>query len=255
MSLLYSQANTARHELQYIPTPAGQGRFHHPYPFSQYVDEVEGALDRVGFEIQAQEFEVSPDHQRFFGALEIAPRHYSAEDPEYSLLVGVRGSHDQSIPHGLVLGSRVMVCSNLAFSGNIGSLTTKQTTHISRRLPRLLNDTVARIPELAQAQAEKFDAYHNYEFNNPRAGDAALVEIFRQGGLSAAQLGKAIREWDQPSYQEHASHGRSAWLLFNSVTEALKPAGDHVNHNLIAQRTEIADRFLSNLVGVSNRLQ
>ncbi len=258
MSLLYSQANTSRANLAHIPTPAGMGRFHHPYPFADYVDDVEEALDRVGFTVQAQEFEVDPSHQRFFGALEIAPRsdaHYGPGDAGYSLLVGVRGSHDQSIPRGLVLGSRVFVCSNLAFSGNIGSLTTKQTTYIARRLPRLINETVARIPALAEAQDRKFEAYQAYEFSNPRAGDAALVEIFRQGGLSAAQLGKAVREWDQPSYAEHAEHGHSAWQLFNAVTEALKPGGERVNHNLIAQRTEIADRFLSNLCGVQHLAQ
>lgn len=249
-NLLYSEANTARHELRLIPTPVGQGRFHRPYPFAEYVDNVEEALDRVGFDVLAEEYEVTADHQRLFGAMEIAPRHFAESDPEYSLLVGVRGAHDQSIQRGLVLGSQVMVCSNLCFSGNIGAFNTKQTTHIARRLPRLINETVAHIPALAEAQDRKFAAYKDYEFSNPRAGDAALVEIFRQGGLSAAQLGKAVREWDQPSYREHAAHGRSAWLLLNSVTEALKPGGDRVNHSLIAQRTEIADRFLSNLVGV-----
>jgi len=234
------------------------GRFHQPYPFARYVDDVEESLDRVGFEILAEEYEVTGDHQRLFGAMAIAPRsdarHYGEADPEYNLLLGLRGSHDQSLQRELALGSQVMVCSNLCFSGNIGQFHSKQTKYLHRRLPGLISNTVARIPELAAAQDRKFDMYKDYQFSNPRAGDAALVEIFRQGGLSAAQLGKAVHEWDKPSYEEHTEYGRSAWQLLNAVTESLKPGGDRVNHSLIAQRTEITDRFLSNLVGVEQRL-
>jgi len=254
MALLYSQANTARHELALIPTPAPMGARHRPYSFDAYVDNVEDSLDRIGFEVLAQEYEVSPDHQKFFGAMEIAPRVLTGEvytDAEYKLLVGLRGSHDQTIPRGLVLGSQVLVCSNLIFSGNIANFNTKQTTFINRRLPRLINESISHIPQLAQAQHDKFEAYQQYTFNNSRAGDAALVEIFRQGGLSAAQLGKAVREWDQPTYEEHARFGKSAWLVLQSVTQALKPGGENVNHHTIATRTEIADRFLSNLVGIA----
>ena len=255
MSLLYSTANTQRHELALIETPAAMGPRHRPYSFDQYVTNVEESLDRVGFEVVEQEYELSPDHNKFFGAMEIAPRVVTGEvytDAEYKLLVGLRGSHDQTIPRGLVLGSKVTVCSNLLFSGNIANFNTKQTTFIHRRLPKLISESIGHIPELAQKQHEKFEAYQNYQFSNPRAGDAALVEIFRQGGLSAAQLGKAVREWDQPTYEEHTQYGKhSAWCLLQSVTEALKPGGQNVNHVTIANRTETADRFLSNLVGIN----
>lgn len=250
MSLLYSQANTQRHELELLPKPVPMGPRHKPYPFAQYVNDVEEGLDRIGWEINAQEYELDEEGKRLFGALEIAPRTVSGEvlsEEEYRVLVGLRGSHDQSVSRGLVLGNKIMVCSNLMFSGNIASFNTKQTTNIVRRLPRLINDAIGHIPEMAQAQHDKLERYKEYEFSNPRDGDAALVEIFRQGGLSAAQLGKAVKEWDEPTYEEHARFGKSAYLLLNSVTEALKPGGQNVNHNLIAQRTEIADRFLQNL--------
>lgn len=260
-NLLYSQANIDLEGLRQVATPPPQGRFHQPYPFAEYVDNVQEALDRVGFQIQDQEYELSPDRQAFFGALQIAPaddspvlegEYIPANEPDYSLLVGVRGSHDQRIPRGLVLGSRVMVCSNLHFSGNIGSFVSKQTKYLHRRLPGLINEVINHIPDLAEAQDRKFDAFKAFEFRNPRHGDAALVEIFRQGGLTASQLGKAVREWDKPSYEEHAQYGNSAWQLLNAVTESLKPNGERVNHNLIAQRTAVADRFLSNVVGIQD---
>jgi hypothetical protein len=269
MSLLYSHAGNPHMtlaELAQVATPQGQGRFHRPYPFHTYVEDVESALDRVGFDVLERDLEVTKDSNRFFGALAIAPRgdtpvvtvenvtedckNYRENDAGYELLVGLRGAHDQSLKRELVLGDKIFVCSNLSFSGSIGSIATKQTTNIHRRLPGLISKAVAMIPELAEQRAGMFDAFKNYVFPNPRGGDAALVEIFRQGGLSGAQLAKAILEWDNPSYEEHAQFGKSAWLLRNSVTQALKPAGQNINHNLIADRTTIADRFISNLVGL-----
>jgi hypothetical protein len=253
MPLLYSQANISRQGLAAIPTPPGQGRFHKPYPFAAYVDDVEEALDLVGLQIVRNEFEVNPARTSFFGALEVEPKELVGElitARDYSLIVGLRGSHDQSLPRGLVLGSRVMVCSNLAFSGNIGKFNTKQTLNVGTRLPRLINETVARIPQLAREQDEKFQAFKDYQFTNRRTGDSVLAELVRQGMLSGSQFTRALREWDSPKHIEHAAYGDSAWQLFNAVTEALKPTGATVNHNLLAQRTEAADRLISNIVGL-----
>lgn len=268
MSLLYSHAGNPHlslAELAQVPTPQGQGRFHRPYPFHTYVEDVESSLDRVGFDVLERDLEITKDQQRFFGALAIAPRDgepveifentdgdkcYRQGDADYELLVGLRGAHDQTIKREMVLGDKIFVCSNLSFSGSIGKISTKQTTNIHRRLPGLIADAVSKIPALAKQRGQMFEAFKNHVFPNPRSGDAALVEIFRQGGLSGAQLAKAILEWDNPSYEAHLEWGRSAWLLRNSVTQALKPAGQNINHNLIADRTTIADRFLSNLVGL-----
>jgi len=253
MSLLYSQANTKRSELQHLVTPAPMGPRHRPYAFDNYVNDVEESLARIGWVVNDQEYEITHEGKRLFGAMEIAPEVLTGEllnEEEYRVLVGLRGSHDQSVARELVLGNKIVVCSNLLFSGDITKFSTKQTTNIVRRLPRLISDSIGHIPAMVEHQHNKLEQYKNYEFSNPRGGDAALVEIFRQGGLSGAQLGKAIKEWDDPSYPEHAQYGKSAWLLMNSVTEALKPTGATVNHNIIADRTEIADRFLQNLVGV-----
>jgi hypothetical protein len=249
MALLYSTANTSREGLAQVATPPPMGRFHHPYSFSGYVDDVTESLDKIGFEVVQDEYEVSPDRQSFFGAMEIAPVSGEITSPGYSLLVGLRGSHNQRLPRGLVLGSRVMVCSNLAFSGNIGDLHTKQTKHIGARLPKMINEVVAQIPVLAEKQELKFETYKNYQLTREEA-DSTLVEIYRQRGLSGAQLGKAVNEYDNPTFEEHAAYGDSAWKLFNAITQSLKPGGATVNHTTIADRTAIADRFLSNVVGL-----
>lgn len=253
MSLLYNPSNESlrtREQLHSLPLPAALGRFHRPVEFGAFADLVAHRMDRAGFEIREEEYAVSKDGNRMFGLMEVAPlegEYISARD--WSLQIGLRGSHDQSIPRALTLGSRVMVCSNLCFHGDLGVFATRQTTNVWDRLPGLVEAALSRLPEMATRNQARFDAYRARELR-PRHGDAALVELHRRGALSAAQLGRAIQEWDTPSHEEHAEDGHNVWRLFNASTEALKPTGERVNHDLVRARSETVSTFLDEVVGL-----
>jgi hypothetical protein len=119
---------------------------------------------------------------RFFGLIELQLPNVAGND-DFGLMVGLRGSYDQTLPRGLAVGSRVFVCDNLAFSGDV-TIKTKQTTYIGQRLPRLIAQAVDRIPALASAQSAKFDAYRNTTIGQ-RAGDAMVLALRAQAGYSA----------------------------------------------------------------------
>jgi len=250
-NLLYSSAtdrlvNLA--EMRDLPMPdhGSMGRFHKPYPFYDYVSDVMEAFSNHGVEIVSEEHAVTKDNERYFGVMQIKPlqgEYISAED--WSLLVGLRGSHDQSVSRGLVIGTRVMVCSNLCFSGSLGKIATKQTTHMGDRIRILINDSVRMIPEAAQSQERQFNAMKAFQMRN-RTGDAALVEIHRRSGLSGSQLSRAIREWDEPSHEEFAVDGFTAWRLLQACTEAVKPTGNNSNPSIVHDRTTIAHGVILN---------
>lgn len=252
-SLMYNAQNETllnRFELAQLPLPAALGSRHNPYPFSDYIDEVTHALNLNGLQITNEEFAVDHDNLRMFGIMEVgAIEGQLITDEDWKLLVGVRGSHDCKISRGLTLGSQVLVCSNLCFHGNIGTFNTKQTLNIGTRLPGLIQDAVAHIPELAETQQLSFDNYKN-QIMLPRQGDAMLIELHRRGGLSSSQLGHAVKEWDNPSHEEHAEHDYSVWRLLNACTEAVKPTGNNVNMNTIQRRTQITSTLMDELVGV-----
>jgi len=257
MSLLYSQANINRNELNLLPTPESLGRFHQPYGFGEYVDNIHESLDLLGLEVRNQEYETTHDNNRLFGALEVGLKEGDLiTSDEWKVLVGLRASHDQSVARGLVIGSQVLVCSNLCFSGNIANINTKQTTHLGQRLPRLIRNAVDQIPELAHLEEQRFDAYKALEVK-PRVGDAGLVELYRRGSFTNAQLAKAIHEWEEPTYEAHkladpGSVTRSGWRLFNAATEALKPAtqSSNADGNALTRRTQIVSNFLNECVGL-----
>ena len=257
MSLLYSQENISRNELNLLPTPKALGRFHQPFGFGEYVDNVYDSLDLLGLEVRNEEYEVTHDNNRLFGALEVGLKEGDLiTSDEWKVLVGLRGSHDQSVQRGLVIGSRILVCSNLCFSGNIANINTKQTTNIRSRLPNLIRNAVDYIPELAHLEEQRFDAYKALELK-PRAGDAALVELYRRGAFTNAQLARSINEWETPAHIEHthADAGavtRSGWRLFNAATEALKPATESSNAdtNALTRRTQVISGFLNEVIGL-----
>ena len=251
-NLMYNPGNEAlmsRAILHNLPVPAPQGPRHRPIGFGPYADEVVEALNLNGLRTVQEEYAVSNDGNRMFGVLEVEPLEgelITADD--WKLLVGVRGSHDQKISRGLTLGSQILVCSNLCFSGNLGTFHTKQTTNIWSRLPGLIGEAVKRIPEAAQRQELEFNRFKEVELI-PRHGDAALVELYRREAMTAAQLGHAIQEWDTPSHVEHAEHGHSLWRLHNAFTESLKPTGQTVNMQTISERTEVGSQFLREVAG------
>lgn len=259
MSLMYLAGQdipTSREGLIHIPTPAGMGARHNPYPFGQYVEDIHHALDMNGIAVANEEYVVGHEGQRLFGMMELAPKPLEGElitAKDWNLTLGLRGSHDQSIARGLVLGSQTIVCSNLMFDGDLGKFVTMQTTNIGSRLPSLIRGAVARIPEVARRTEQRYDIYKNFEMRQ-RWGDAALVEIHRRGGLSGAQLSRAISEWDRPSHEEHAEHGFSAWRLMQACTESLKPTGQTVNMNIVQDRSERVSSFIDEITEMDRML-
>ena len=256
-SMIYpSSTNTeySREQLGVIATPPPMGSRHYPYSFQEFVETIYHGLDIQGIEVVGEEFVTSHENMRLFGALELEMpvmegEYIPADGKDHRIVLGLRGSHDQSITRGLALGSQVFICSNLCFSGNLGNIATKQTTNIGARLPGLIRNAIEMIPAEAERNVVRFDRYRNSEIPQ-HAGDAALVEIFRRGGLSGSQLGKAVREWDTPSHPEHGEQGFSIWKLFNACTEAVKPGGANSNPETVYERTGNISSYLDSIVGL-----
>jgi len=244
-------AHVSYDELAHLPVPDARGSRHAVRPFVDDVDIVLDQFQSIGARVEDTAYGVlSRDGlpARFFGLIEL--RLPNVEDEDFGLMVGLRGSYDQTLPRGLAVGSRVFVCDNLAFSGEV-TIKTKQTTYIAQRLPRLIAQAVDRIPSLAAAQSAKFDAYRNTTVGQ-RTGDAMLVELVRRGAMAPSQLGVAIKEWDTPSHQEHAALGWTTWRLHNAVTQAIKPANpERAAVPMTWQRTQLMTRFLDESIGLN----
>jgi hypothetical protein len=253
---MYNSATDIKVErdcLANLQTPPPMGSRHAPYSFHAFATDTVSAIENAGFTVEQEDYAITKDENRLFGLLHVshpgdpmrllvpvAPTFGvpSLYQPEYNLLVGMRGAHDQSISRGLTIGSRVVICSNLCFAGDLGIWNSKQTTNIAHRIPEMVADAVAGLGHAGDRLTVDFDSFNARQIDRD-TGDDILLDIFRSGGFSASQLGRAIADWDDCSIEEHTANGRNLWWLFNSATMALKPTGANSNHNDLQHRSTI----------------
>ena len=256
-TLLYNSATDIKVERDYLAnlqTPAPMGSRHAPYPFHAFATDTVDSIERAGFTIEQEDYAITKNEQRLFGLLNVSrpvvpdapsfgvPALYK---PKWNLLVALRGAHDQSISRGLAIGSRVMVCSNLCFHGDLGNWNSKQTTNIAQRIPDMVADAVAGLAGAGRKLTIDFDAFNAKQITR-ETGDKVLLDIYRSGGFSASQMGRAVDDWDDCSVEEHTANGRNLWWLFNSATLALKPTGANTNHGDIQHRSTVVYNKIAN---------
>jgi len=189
---------------------------HTPIPHSAFVCAVEETARNLGYAFDNPQFALAKDGARFFGLA-----HLGRNIGDSELLVGLRNSHDKSYPAALVLGQRVFVCDNLAFSGEV-VVGRRHTRHIMRDLPTLL----VRGFDILNLESRNIEArtefYKATEVSDRDADALILRSAYDFGALSTRQIPRALEAWRVPPHEEFRP--RTAWSLFNALTEAHKPA-------------------------------
>jgi hypothetical protein len=214
-------------ELVAIPTPASTPSWT-PIPHLELLGAVQREIRASGLVIARQRLALSrsalgAEGDRFFGLLEISRASQTHEVSEsssagYALTIGLRNAHDQRYPAGLCVGSRVLVCDNLAFFAEV-VLTRKHTRFIRRDLPGLITRAVGRLGSLGEHQARRIEAYQNTPLAEAQLHDLA-IRALDAGVLAASKLPRLLAQYREPGHPEFAP--RTLWSAFNAFTEVLK---------------------------------
>jgi hypothetical protein len=245
MILHCGAVNAGRDELDLVATPEPTASWT-PIPHARLVEEVKSALVSQTIEVVDERHALSHNGARYFGLLQVANR---SKQEDFAYVVGLRNSHDKSYPAGLVVGSRVFVCDNLAFSGEI-SVARKHTTNILRDLQGLTFRAVGFLAERWMDQERRIEGYKGYGVDDARAHDL-IIRALDAGVISTTQVPKVINEWREPRHAEFVY--RNAWSLFNGFTEVLKavspfglPKRTQALHGLFDHQTGLLDRLAIN---------
>lgn len=203
-----------------VATPAETDTWH-PVPHKLVIDLIMSNVQALGFRTTGEAHGLWNDGQRYFGLYEIANGH---NHEDYSLVVGIRNSHDKSFPAAFAIGSRVFVCDNLAFSGEI-VIQRKHTRFIERDLPGLVTRAVGRLTEVRQLQEKRIDAYKacllgGTHVTMDEVVHNLVIKAVDQGIIANQRIPQVLGEWRKPSHEAFAP--RTAWSLFNAFTETLK---------------------------------
>ena len=215
--------NVPRHELYAQPAPEKRGPRHQPMHHADFIEQPDKAAGpTAAYAIQEEAFGLSHNGNRLFGLYQVEHENLPAVlDGTGGFTVGFRGSHDMSFPRGICGGTRVFVCDNLGFSGEL-LVKSKQTLNLEHRLPVLMEHWVRELAERFGYMGKMVDAYRSTKITDETAAHA-IIEMARRNIVNWGELGKVTEEWYSPAHEEHAEGGKNVYRLWNAATENLKP--------------------------------
>jgi hypothetical protein len=143
------------------------------------------------------------------------------------------------------VGASVLVCDNLALSGDI-TLMRKHTTNVEADLESLIITAIMK--SRTAFHQVKADAHDMQQL--PLRDDEAYRLIglmYGKGVISPRQIPVVKNEWLKPSHIEFRE--RTLWSFYNAITEALKSTPPRI----VMERHLLASKVMGNVQSEMNR--
>lgn len=204
-----------------------------PVSHMELVNALLEQIDKAGLKIKDEKYSLNRQGMQMFGNFTI-----EAGNAEQDINIGFRNSYDKSMQLGFVAGSRVIVCSNLMFSGEFKSVHMHKG-EIAAELGKVAEDAVnslsanfkSILADTKKLKAKKVDQALINELIGNLFLEQELISVTQLGiirdEIKAQKLFKADTVWD----------------IYNHTTEALKKSpvrkviNDHLAaHNLFMSR-------------------
>jgi hypothetical protein len=204
----------SRAELKEIPIPKGT-RTHQPLSHYQIVEVLEEALSFRYLQVIRDEYAVSADGMKMFGVMDL---NTGFEDGNFS--IGLRNSNDKSMRLALTAGFRVMVCDNMAFSGDFTPLLHKHTRNLELR--DSISVAVDRIQRGFDPLERRIRAMRELGLTDNDARlfiYGAFIEKAIKG-IPRVLMNEVHQNYFEPG--EEAFRPRTMWSLSNAFTSAFK---------------------------------
>ena len=170
------------------------------------------------------------------------PIPHEDEEPLFQHVVGLRSSWNKTFSNQLVMGTRVFVCDNLAFSGEI-MLRRKNTQHAQRDLPEMAQRAVDQVSGHQVNEEKRTEAYQK-SWLGPLKARATIMNAIEAKVLGGSKALQVLREFEQPAHREHLNSDgeHTIWTLRNAFTEAFKD----FSLNTLPARSRYLNRVLDN---------
>lgn len=225
----------ARADLEAVITPEDTPTWA-PIPHPEIVDAVIASASNVGLSVKREVYGLSGKQgspvygARMFGVID-----FENGTSDYGYSVGFRNSHDKTMVAGICAGARVMVCDNLALSGDFA----EKRRHIpGNNFIRLIREAFTLLPEQLENLTKNLDRLKIEGIDDDTAQriiwNAALV-----GAIASSEMIPVWEEYQTPTYEEFAEPTKFNLLM--SFTEKLK----RYNSNTKVEQTyrRLADLF------------
>jgi Domain of unknown function (DUF932) len=203
----------SRQQLAVVPTPPSTAT-HQVIPHVEIVNSLEEALGFRHISVQSEEYAVSKDGKNFFGVMTLDQGFHGAQ-----FALGVRNSHSKQFRLSVVVGMRVLVCSNLCFSGDFDIVLQKHSKNMN------LKAAISVGLDEAQRGFEPLKQRVQSWKETTVTDDQARISIFKsfiEGDLDCPKyIAKDVwRYWMLPTEEEFEP--RTRYSLQNCYTSAFK---------------------------------
>jgi hypothetical protein len=229
-------SNTDLNAIELAEAPEATATYQ-PYSHTQLINTVKDKLPSHGLEVTEEAYGMNSDGSRFFGMIGV--RNYLADD--YSWVIGIRNSYDKRLSAGLVAGSKVFVCDNLSFCGDV-TVSRKHTKNIVLELPDMIDESLNSLVGSHKLQADRYDAMRDHRMNDAQVNDF-VIRSMQAGIINPTMIPKIVKEWHEPRHVDFMP--RNTWSLFNTYTEILK--GQRLTE--LATRTEKLHNLADSVTG------
>lgn len=199
---------------------------------------VERALLEQNLVVAGQAHALSKDWSRYFGLIEIKANNSNSD---YRWVLGIRNSHDKTLPVGLVAGTQVMVCDNLAFAGEV-RFTRKHTRFVYRDLLDMARESIQGVKDAWGRQDHRIETYKQATIGDVTAHDL-IIRSVDAGAISNRQVPAVLQAWREPHFEDFSA--RNVWSLENAFTEALKGS----NLETLPERTQRLHGLIDQHIG------
>lgn len=212
MTLLLSQSDRiSKDELKKIETPSATATWI-PVPHYDLAVMIGNEAVKRGYEVVSEEYGLSKDNSKMFGVIRFHPHGH----PEYTRALGIRNSHDKTLPVGLVAGLSILVCDNLCFGG-AAKIQRKHTSGID------LIDLIPNAFDAIDQQYVKLETRVNELKRELLSIDEAKLVTVRAAEMKAipsCDIIPVLKEFKNP--QHDSFRYNNAWSLYNAFTETAK---------------------------------
>lgn len=202
-----------------------------PVAHDALVEMVRESVQKLmGLPEKSQQYGLNRDGKQLFFAIT-----YDTGDSDHGYTVAGRNSYDKSMSAGLVGGTRVFICDNMALSGNSFQVMRKHTTNVWRDLIPMTEKAIVSAGDAYKRIAEQWEVMKEIPVTEDR-GAEILGRALYYDALKPQQATRGMRAWGNefragegkvdPRYVQHGSKDgngeQSFYTLYQSFTEAAK---------------------------------
>lgn len=201
-----------REQLKLVPAPTRTNTWT-PVQHFDFVDALTSELNSRKIDIKREEFAVQNHGTMIFGVMDLELK----SEPDYGFAIGFRASNNKRVALQIAVGTRVFVCDNLCFSGQLIALNKKHSGNLQ------LDSEIRRAMDRYQEKASLFKGDIEKQKNRTITDEEAKIiiyEVFKEKYFPIRHFLPVSESYFEPAFESFKP--RTMWSLNNAFTEAAK---------------------------------